>query len=90
MGTRVTQENSGGYNKDHPHAYGDKQGATFSDGTKPGSSPRVWGQDKYFMQWASETRIIPTRMGTSQRIFTLSALREDHPHAYGDKSSSTR
>ena len=34
-------------------------------------------------------RIIPTRMGTRISHFRRSAPREDHPHAYGDKSLRT-
>ena len=37
------------------------------------------------MQWASETRIIPTRMGTSIGARDEFISSEDHPHAYGDK-----
>ena len=51
-------------NRDHPHAYGDKQKY---DGTSPmdeGSSPRVWGQETRTSAVDGEVRIIPTRMGT--------------------------
>ena len=51
--------------RDHPHACGDK---IYNDGRKgffKGSSPRVWGQGWVTQVTASENRIIPTRVGTS-------------------------
>ena len=45
----------------------------------------MWGQDKYFMQWASETRIIPTRVGTREGEQVTVTSDKDHPHACGDK-----
>ena len=54
-----------------------------------GSSPRVWGQVNSRTPTRQGIRIIPTRMGTST-IFKQSIFHtQDHPHAYGDKSSRT-
>ena len=86
MGTRNTPFLPKHLGQDHPHAYGDKSGLHILMVYCSGSSPRVWGQDKYFMQWASETRIIPTRMGTSIGARDEFISSEDHPHAYGDKA----
>ena len=75
------------YDRDHPHAYGDKLFRPISTSVLSGSSPRVWGQvalpiNKLFYQG-----IIPTRMGTSCYFITRAYCLQDHPHAYGDKSS---
>ncbi len=50
-----------------------------------GSSPRVWGQDANTIRSIGNTRIIPTRMGTRLRRYTITYVIRDHPHAYGDK-----
>ncbi len=71
--------------KDHPHAYGDKPLYVDSEEYGGGSSPRVWGQDPFFIILYPVNRIIPTRMGTRKRLQTLSRSLGDHPHAYGDK-----
>ena len=55
-----------------------------------GSSPRVWGQDKFTMIYKDNNRIIPTRVGTSQTDFSASAYLEDHPHACGDKGNFSK
>ena len=52
---------------------------------KPGSSPRVWGQELRNLYDTSELGIIPTRVGTSQRIDLSAEQEQDHPHACGDK-----
>ena len=71
---------------DHPHACGDKPGATFSDGTKPGSSPCVWGQEIGGASTAKCDRIIPMRVGTRTLRSFASCVVKDHPHACGDKA----
>ncbi len=53
-----------------------------------GSSPRVWGQVTERRQEIKVKRIIPTRMGTRLPQASPNAFRGDHPHAYGDKTSS--
>ena len=52
---------------------------------RQGSSPRVWGQDYPINLHLLITRIIPTRMGTSNTGTPWHADDWDHPHAYGDK-----
>ena len=54
-----------------------------------GSSPRVWGQDANKMGTDISSRIIPTRMGTSNRTAYSISKSRDHPHAYGDKDVGT-
>ena len=50
-----------------------------------GSSPRVWGQVECLHSICKDSRIIPTRMGTSIYRIIFCRNRRDHPHAYGDK-----
>ena len=67
--------------EDHPHAYGDK---SFENPHRPahsGSSPRVWGQVTPETLAHTDGGIIPTRMGTSRSLSSLSTL---------DKGSSPR
>ena len=67
VGTRHTITEKLISRKDHPHACGDKTHLTASKGTRPGSSPRVWGQGCVDSDCRNSDRIIPTRVGTSQR-----------------------
>ena len=86
MGTSCDSKGSINFSRDHPHAYGDK---FFLFGQKLhalGSSPRVWGQAPLIKNAPRKPRIIPTRMGTRSVNGYLTALTQDHPHAYGDKN----
>ena len=49
---------------DHPHACGDKCLLPPNDCLCSGSSPRVWGQDRFGNPCTVNARIIPTRVGT--------------------------
>ena len=49
VGTRYMQLSLVTVTWDHPHACGDKLGLTISKGSLLGSSPRVWGQEKYII-----------------------------------------
>ena len=71
--------------KDHPHAYGDKTAYSVTVSSMAGSSPRVWGQVIKHTYIKTESRIIPTRMGTSAYLSRGKHCHKDHPHAYGDK-----
>ena len=53
-----------------------------------GSSPRVWGQEKYGLMRGAGSGIIPTRVGTSAGVDTSIPFQKDHPHACGDKQIS--
>ena len=55
-----------------------------------GSSPRVWGQVFTSSKIHIIRRIIPTRVGTSCRIYDKARERGDHPHACGDKGTLKR
>ena len=74
-----------GTKEDHPHAYGDKLPFYLLNSVAEGSSPRVWGQVIVFPPALWAVRIIPTRMGTSQMLTSITGNKGDHPHAYGDK-----
>ena len=67
MGTSTAATVDSMRNCDHPHAYGDKQFLQKSTSSAPGSSPRVWGQEKIYTLSTICCGIIPTRMGT--RLF---------------------
>jgi len=70
---------------DHPHACGDKTAIALQAWPASGSSPRVWGQVSVMCWKASQSRIIPTRVGTSCPIISFTTVPKDHPHACGDK-----
>ena len=76
--------------EDHPHAYGDKPRPVGRDIKAVGSSPRVWGQVIKIRPYRKSVRIIPTRMGTREHGLCNSAMRKDHPHAYGDKTKEIK
>ena len=71
--------------RDHPHACGDKRTKITLTRLAVGSSPRVWGQVASAAYGSDRSRIIPTRVGTSFRSLFERYLRQDHPHACGDK-----
>ena len=85
MGTSETSPNVFESQQDHPHAYGDKLQLKCLIETTPGSSPRVWGQERSGFDILPVDRIIPTRMGTSFSLVVTVTKLTDHPHAYGDK-----
>ena len=73
--------------EDHPHAYGDK---SFENPHRPahsGSSPRVWGQVTPETLAHTDGGIIPTRMGTSRSLSSLSTLdKGSSPRVWGQES----
>ena len=89
MGTSLKAAPQFFLGEDHPHAYGDKDCAIFPVVSISGSSPRVWGQVPSIPIYQTLLRIIPTRMGTSFLPIFCDCIRQDHPHAYGDKSYPT-
>ncbi len=88
MGTSFHHDIRRPTDKDHPHAYGDKSLSYFLLLSDQGSSPRVWGQAVFSAYCFPLQGIIPTRMGTSQRLYYERSGSKDHPHAYGDKEQS--
>ena len=85
MGTSYICKSYESAQQDHPHAYGDKRIEQDPKSSVAGSSPRVWGQDRLCDIQEQGHRIIPTRMGTSTALFSVTKMAKDHPHAYGDK-----
>ena len=71
--------------QDHPHACGDKINIKANTFLDAGSSPRVWGQVALIIFGVMWLRIIPTRVGTSDKKHNLTQQQKDHPHACGDK-----
>ena len=67
VGTSNTVFLSGDRNWDHPHACGDKNGCQKYCLDCLGSSPCVWGQVFIFPCLSFPCRIIPMRVGTSQK-----------------------
>ena len=45
----------------------------------------MWGQEENISVYVDTLRIIPTRVGTSQRLYHVGCGSKDHPHACGDK-----
>ena len=74
--------------QDHPHACGDKPVSDIATKSRGGSSPRVWGQVMSTCSRYRTSRIIPTRVGTSNRGHFHRPCARDHPHACGDKKLS--
>ena len=72
MGTRRLVAVTSYHLEDHPHACGDKLLLVIKSFMLLGSSPRVWGQAPGEVSEAVSCRIIPTRVGTSAKIDTLS------------------
>ena len=72
---------------DHPHACGDKCGGGKWYTRHVGSSPRVWGQVDGSIYRVALSGIIPTRVGTSDKLVRGYLEEQDHPHACGDKAT---
>ena len=71
MGTSYVNRVCFGVYEDHPHAYGDKSAIAAPMTVRIGSSPRVWGQVKYWCNKILPLGIIPTRMGTRAVFYYL-------------------
>ena len=48
----------------------------------------MWGQVLLWYRHTLPCRIIPTRVGTSQKLKKQTGIQRDHPHACGDKVQS--
>ena len=69
---------------DHPHACGDKAKWAEESACDLGSSPRVWGQGSQSSEKQTASRIIPTRVGTSQTAFCrLPTAEGSSPRVWG-------
>ena len=85
VGTRILECCTGGIDKDHPHACGDKRLYCYFQERMLGSSPCVWGQDAVCFVAVATLRIIPMRVGTRMPKRVRDTFFKDHPHACGDK-----
>ena len=85
VGTRVRNKLKTTADGDHPHACGDKYDLKAKIWNEAGSSPRVWGQVFFHLNFRNKSRIIPTRVGTRKNHHTVLPQKRDHPHACGDK-----
>ena len=90
VGTRIFCFHRLPFLEDHPHACGDKFFHRFTVFCCVGSSPCVWGQEACSCSIGSNDRIIPMRVGTSIRKICKRQIRQDHPHACGDKFGTNR
>ena len=86
MGTRKRRLAGAVWQRDHPHACGDKMRVNGKCCMTKGSSPRVWGQVAPLSALIECAGIIPTRVGTSQKRASHCPTSQDHPHACGDKN----
>ena len=76
--------------RDHPHACGDKTAIHRPSYPLLGSSPCVWGQVVIVEGCCTISRIIPMRVGTRHIVHIKINIRQDHPHACGDKRVQAR
>ena len=84
MGTSRKYAKNHKQQKDHPHAYGDKEQTERYISFQAGSSPRVWGQALASPYVTVSNRIIPTRMGTSVRhVANAEAKLQSSPRVWG-------
>ncbi len=68
----------------HPHVCGDSATATIRSSNFKGSSPRVWGQFFANSVGFSNSRFIPTCVGTVVYIASNPRSTKVHPHVCGD------
>ena len=87
VGTSFQRASNRRSTEDHPHACGDKGCRCSLRSYLSGSSPRVWGQAITVQCLYRPLWIIPTRVGTSPVSVFPKRLKQDHPHACGDKQS---
>ena len=89
VGTSEFSDYYGANHKDHPHACGDKKLEIIDVTESKGSSPCVWGQASLAITTALIIRIIPMRVGTRSAWDNALWINKDHPHACGDKRTSS-
>ena len=70
----------------HPHACGEYCVCVRAHGICSGSSPRVWGIQALRAATAAHLRFIPTRVGNTLILNSLTQTRTVHPHACGEYS----
>ena len=79
VGTRVNTDFPALWQRDHPHACGDKSWYVHIAKAVTGSSPRVWGQDALKHSSFVLYGIIPTRVGTRLKKSRKIAVLQNQP-----------
>ena len=76
--------------RDHPRACGEHRGDDMTNGTTPGSSPRMRGTHTTVCERGQEFGIIPAHAGNTWRGTGVRLRRWDHPRACGEHSRYRR
>ena len=76
------------FRRDHPHTRGDHLADEYPAVFDEGSSPHAWGPLLGLLLVQRRQGIIPTRVGTTMRVWTLPTVTRDHPHTRGDHISA--
>ena len=74
----------------HPHARGERTGGNGYCRVTTGSSPRTWGTLEVLTEDQPCWRFIPTHVGNACGCMRSPRCRTVHPHARGERESSTR
>ena len=72
----------------HPHGCGEHMSVQASRSPTLGSSPRVWGTQRFGLGRAGRGGLIPTGVGNTQHLTRESRLTEAHPHGCGEHKLS--
>ena len=70
--------------KDHPHSCGENQYHPYPFLQEEGSSPLVWGKQVGVGSGQHAQGIIPTCVGKTENINSISFTCQDHPHLCGE------
>ena len=74
----------------HPHACGERLPRVSFRKASAGSSPRMWGTPQGTLRVLDRDRFIPTHVGNARRRTSPASLPPVHPHACGERFSSTK
>src|SRR5271166_2062833 len=75
---------------DHPHACGENRVLPSGLPSRPGPSPRVWGEQGASIRLAVAPRTIPTRVGRTVNGRNQEPEPTDHPHACGENDQASQ
>ena len=71
---------------EHPHACGENRSMRGTTRAAIGTSPRVWGERCLRLNYATQLRNIPTRVGRTKEANDMNEIKTEHPHACGENS----
>ena len=74
----------------HPHACGEHHPLPYRNGSRPGSSPRLWGTPERTLFVLTFDRFIPTPVGNTSGKPLYSRPQPVHPHACGEHRSKPK